>query len=135
MSKFIGRGENRVKQILERLYPEFQILTQVPLQNLVLDEDYVDLDIIYKQHKFDLVIQNVRMRFIAAVEVNYKHGNTASRKWTNIFSPRLKKAGVLPVAINDYECKSLFDTKEERLLRWEDFEDVITALRMGGAKP
>jgi hypothetical protein len=53
----------------------------------------------------------------------------------NIFSPLLKKAGVLPIPINDYECRSLFNTKEERPLRWEDFEDVFTALRMGGIKP
>lgn len=133
--KFIGRGESRVKQILERLYPGKTIEPQVHIKNVILREDFEPLDEVYQKHKFDFIILDEQKIILAAIEVNYKHGNTASRKWTNIFKPLLNKAGVIPVPINDYECKSLFNTKDERPLKWEDFEDVITALKMGGLKP
>lgn len=128
MSQFIGRGENRVKAVLQRIFtPIYSVHEQFPIIQLIRTEDFDQLDQRYNKHKFDFVVTTGNRD--VAIEVNYKHGETAARKWGNIFSPLLQKAGVLCVAINDFECLSLFDKKERRLC-WQDFEDVINAFKI-----
>lgn len=132
---YIGRGELRVKKVLQKLYPSFRIEQQIPLSKLIEKTDFDILDEVYQKHKFDLAIAFNSFQYYAVIEVNYKHGEVASRKWSNIFKPLLEKVNIKTVTINDYECTSVFDTKEERSLSWKDFIDVINGLSMGGLEP
>lgn len=127
MSDFIGRGENRVAKILRYLFPGNEVCPQMPIESIINREDYNALDERYQKHKFDLVL--ITANHDAVIEVNYKHKVGAARKWHNVFLPLLQKAGVLSVAVNDFECESIFDGKE-RDLCWQDYVDVINAFRI-----
>ncbi len=135
-SKFIGRSEVLVKQILSKLMKHIVIQTQVPIEKLILKDDFVILDQEIKNHKFDLVIYRSHEPSIV-VEVNYKHGAKAADKWENIFVPLIKKAGMIPLPINDYECSTLFHqyTNGEHRITWQDYIDVINAMVIVGIKP
>jgi hypothetical protein len=64
---FIGRGENRVKEILQRLFPDCKILPQIALKSVIRNEDFAELDEVYQKHKIDFVISNQKFRYLAAV--------------------------------------------------------------------
>lgn len=135
-SKFIGRGEVLVKQILSKLLDHVVIQSQVPIEKLVLKDDFAILDQEIKNHKFDLVIYRSHGPSIV-VEVNYKHGEKAAAKWENIFVPLLVKVSLTPLPINDYECSALFNqnSKGEHRNTWQDYIDVIRAMVIVGIKP
>jgi len=134
-SKFIGRGEVLVKEILSKLLDHIVIQTQVPIEKLIHKEDFAILDQEIKNHKFDLVIYRAHEPSIV-VEVNYKHGAKAADKWENIFVPLLVKVALIPLPINDYECSTLFHqyTNGEHRITWQDYIDVINAMIIVGIK-
>lgn len=134
----IGRGENRVKQVLQRLFGQgTSILSQVHIQGVINPEEYSILGKEHNQHKFDLVVKfgALSNRPDIVVEVNYKHGSIPVKKWNNVYFPAILNANKIPLTIEDRECKSIFDKKHERPLKWEDFEDVISALKMARIQP
>lgn len=136
-SKFIGRGEERVKDLLHRLFQTPRILQQVPIKAIIGYQDWVDLGPEYNQHKFDIVIFRDNNKHIV-IEVNYRHGEGAAKKWSNVYKPLLKKYGHTPVTIDDWDCrkKGLFhETKKGHINSWNDFRDVIDALEKAGVKP
>lgn len=138
-NSFIGRGEQRVKQVLQRIFTNTAtVLGQVNIQSVIKNKDYQILGKEHNQHKFDLVVDfhtDFHNRPDIVVEVNYKHGAGAVKKWNNVFYPAILNARKIPLTIEDRECKSIFDVPHERELRWEDFEDVIGALKLARIKP
>lgn len=136
MSIFIGKGEERVKEILKRLFRTHLVCHQIPISRMIKQEDYDFLDERYQKHKFDLGALNIEKNsseFI--VEVNYKHGITATKKENNIFEPSLNRNNVKLVRVNDWDCCSIFKGKDDRNLTWDDFLDVINALKNAGVSP
>lgn len=133
-NQFIGRAEPEVLKILEEIYPNVIILPQFPIRKLIPNSWYNGLNEETKKHNFDFVVFTEKW---LVVEVNYKHGEKAARKWSNIFTPiikELKEPSAIPVSINDYECLSLFKhTKTNHTkLRKTDYQDVLTALKLAG---
>lgn len=129
MTDFVGRAEKEVSFILNRLLAPKIILEQVPLYYLIPKVEYELLDKEFKQHKFDLVVHKHNGKKII-VEVNYKHGEKAARKWSEIFVPMLQKQGHETLAIHDYECNYLFKPQDysKHKLTFGDFQDVINAM-------
>ena len=134
--QFIGRGERYARYLLTRLLPSrSRYAAQVNIKRLISPEQFDLLDPIYQKHKFDFVFW---MRgCIIAIEVNYKHGEGAAKKWSNIFVPLLKEQNIIPMTIDDYNCRSLFslNSNNEHVLSWDDFRDIIDALEQVGVKP
>jgi len=132
MTDFIGRAESEVESILTQLlYPEL-IRTQVPLSVVIgTAGEYELLDKEIKQHKFDMVVYRENQSKLI-VEVNYKHGEKAAKKWRNIFDPLLKKYGYEILLIHDYECDYLFKPQDytKHKSSWNDVIDVCNALKM-----
>jgi len=134
LSQFIGRAESEVLKILEEIYPNVLIMQQFPLRKLIPHSWYDKLNEEIKKHKFDFVVMDETW---LVVEVNYKHGEKAAKKWRQIFAPmirELKNPCAIPVTINDYECLTLFHhTKTNHTkLQKSDYQDVIAALNMAG---
>lgn len=129
MTDFVGRAEKEVQFILNRLLAPKIILEQVPLYYLIPKVEYEILDKEIKQHKFDLAVHKHNGKKII-VEVNYKHGEKAARKWSEIFEPMLRKNEHETLVINDYECDYLFKPQDysEHKLTFGDFQDVINAM-------
>lgn len=138
--QFIGRSEKEVKIILKKLINYEIVLEQIPLKRLINSSDFDLLNNETKQHKFDLVF--IRKSDALVIEVNYKHGSKAANKWVNIFVPYLEASKVLypkkikPVAINDWDCRSLFKhTKSDnKPILVTDVIDVCDALYSSGVK-
>ncbi len=138
--KFIGRAENQTKTILQNILQPEEIFAQVPLLKLISKTDFDRLDIVIQQHKFDFML--LRQNDVLVIEVNYKHRATAARRWLDIFTPYLKASKVfggkkiIPVAINDWDCTSLFkhDRSSTKPIRITDIIDVCNALYTAGVK-
>ena len=142
-SQFIGRGELLVKKILFRLVECIGVQGQVPLNSIVLPEDYAILDQEVKNHKFDLVIRRTHEKDVV-VEVNYKHKEKAARKWRQIFTPLIENAEYDYVTIDEWDCRSSLEktlglfhlnSKKEHTRSWNDERDVIDALEKAGVQP
>lgn len=134
MSQFIGRAEPQVLKILQEIFPDILIIPQYPIRKLIPYSWYNGLNDETKKHKFDFI---VCAKDWLVVEVNYKHGEKAAKKWSNIFAPmirELKNPSAIPVTIDDYNCRTLFKhTKEStKKLRESDYQDVIDALKLAG---
>lgn len=135
INPFIGRAEPETKTILEEIYPKYTILLQFPIKKLIPNSWYNILDDEIKKHSFDIVV--CRPKSWLVIEVNYKHGEKAARKWRQIFAPMIKKMKnpyAVPVTIDDYECLTLFKhtkTNNKPLVK-QDYQDVLTALKMAG---
>lgn len=130
--RFIGRGELRASEILQRLLA-CEARSQVPLQALIKPEDFRFLDLKFQRHRFDLVLRREKEEIVC--EVNFKHGDGTYAKWNNVFVPNLVKNNKIPFSIDDFSCRKLFNTKAERPLNWNDFRDVIDALEMVRIQP
>jgi len=133
-NKFIGRAEPEVFKILKKVFPNTLIIPQFPLRKLIPYSWYNELDEEVQKHKFDFIVYT---KDLLVIEVNYKHGEKAAKKWRQIFAPMIKKLknpGAIPVTINDYECLTLFKhTKTNHTkLRKSDYTDVINALKLEG---
>ena len=137
-NQYIGRGENLTKEILARIFPDCSIWSQKPIQELILKKDFDSLDSVYQKHKFDFIVE-LKTRVTLAVEVNYHHGEGAYRKWNKVFVKILAKYHIIPVTIDDYDCrkKGLFylNSKKEHMLTWDSFRDVIDALEKTDVQP
>ena len=138
-SNFIGRGEILAKKILYRLVPCLAVMQQVNIKHIALPEDYELLDQEVKNHNFDLVIKRTEAPDIV-VEINYKHGEKAARKWRTLFVPMIENAGLIAVAINDWECRPhglfwLNSKKQHLAVTWDDYKDVMDALQTAGINP
>lgn len=129
---FIGRGEKRVQDILQLLFPKAVIRSQVPIKEIC---DVAELGAEYNKHKFDLVVHRRDAYVDLVVEVNYKHGKIAREKWSNVYKEHIISAKKIPVTVEDYECPSIFDTPRERALRWHDYIEVINSLKSAGVSP
>lgn len=132
---FIGRGEYRAFEILERLFPHAEVTTQIPIQRFISTEDFRELGPSHSKHKCDIVISRPELEPII-VEVNYKHGSIANKKW-KVYRSLLEKSGCDTVTIDDSECESLFSLEDEKNPRshrntWQDWIDVINALDKAG---
>jgi len=121
-SKFIGRGEIISKKILLRLLPCIKIQGQVNIKDVVLSEDYNILGQEIKNHNFDFVMRRTNKLDIV-IEVNLSHGPKAAKKWRQIFTPMIEKAGLLYMTIDDWDCrdKGLFyvNSKKEHQHSWD----------------
>lgn len=128
---FIGRAEPEVELILTRLLSPELIRTQVPLYQVISAGEYESLDKEIKQHKFDMVVYR-RNQPKLIVEVNFKHGEKAAKKWRTIFEPMLKSYGYEILLIRDYECDYLFKPLDysKHQLTWNDTIDVCNALKL-----
>ena len=147
MADFIGRGEELAKWIVGRLFQFVMTSSQVPICTLLKKEDAEIYGEEFSNHKVDIVssvLTHDEKRQQLAIEVNYRHKEKAAKKWNHNFEPDLKKAGVIPVTINDYDCRSdipgqkgLFtkDSNGNHKLTWNDFRDVIDQLEKAGVKP
>lgn len=129
---FIGRGEETAKQVLERLFCT-KVRSQVSLKELIDDLSFQLLNEEIQKHKFDFLVENEKL----VIEVNYKHGEKAAKKWNDIFTSLLKEFGYIPATIDDYNCKSLFklSKNKEHKLSWNDFRDVINCLEAARVEP
>lgn len=129
---FIGRGENRTVEILSHLFPKHDIFQQKPLKGLIPFSQFLKLGKEHSQHKHDIVLQAPNSDQIV-IEVNYKHGPIAEKKWHNVYKPHLEAAGHLTCTIEDSQCVSLFDLKNgEHKNTWQDWIDVLNALQQQG---
>ncbi len=147
MTQVIGRGEDLFGKIISRLYTKSYIIPQWPLEKAISIPEFEALDPEIQKHKFDFAVTlqreypikegSVQETFDIIVEVNYKHGEKAARKWSKIFVPLIKKQYRFPVEINDYDCRNLFklDSNKQHKLTWDDFRDVIDALENAGVEP
>lgn len=131
---YIGRAEPEVLQILEKIFPGVLIIPQYPIRKLIPWSWYNGLGEETKKHKFDFVVCTDSW---LVIEVNYKHGEKAAKKWRQIFAPMIEELSnpcTIPVTIDDYECLTLFKhTKtNHKKLRKSDYEDVINALKTAG---
>ena len=131
---YIGRAEKEVREILEQIYPNKLILPQFPIQKLIPTAWYNGLNEETKKHKFDFVVCD---RSWLVIEVNYRHGEKAAKKWKNIFVPLirdLKEPTCIPVTIDDYNCRTLFKhTKNsDRRIQKTDYQDVLDNLKLSG---
>jgi len=85
-----------------------------------------------KKHKFDFYVERPNKKGLL-VEVNYKHGNKSAQKWLDIFEPMITAQNMIPVVIDDFECKSLFKD-ESHPINLGDWLDVINALNTAGVE-
>jgi len=129
-SKYIGRGEVRVRNMLQRLF-DCEIVQQVNIKKIIYAEDYDFLDQEVKNHNFDLVMIPTHGRPIV-IEINYKHGVKISKKLRQVIIPLIRKRGYEYLEINDWDCekRGLFwvDTKGEHHVTWVDYHDLFNAL-------
>ena len=133
--QFIGRAERHVGKILRHLFPEMSVSTQMPLWTAISDEDFLNLGEEFKKHKFDFVMYNGPMTIV--IEVNYKHGEKAAQKWSDVFAPLIRKAGKIPVTIEDYNCEVLFSDslRDSNVIPWGAYIDVIRELERNHVGP
>ena len=132
MSQFIGRGEPTTELILGHLFGQANVISQYPLRGIIPDlEEYTILDDEVKKHKFDFKVDRFHDTLI--IEVNYKHGAKADKKWNKVFTPMIKRADMIPVVIEDNSCESLFKD-EYHPFTLGDWVDVLQALIDAGVE-
>ncbi len=134
-SDFIGRGEPEVEKILKALFPDAKVSPQVPIKSLIQEHEFRELSEEVKKHNFDFAVYTSKN--IIVVEVNYKHGEKAVKKWNKIFVNLLVNNGHLPLTIEDYNCEYLF-SKSIKLANqkpWGAYLDVIRELERQGIHP
>jgi hypothetical protein len=130
---FIGRGEAVVQKILEQFYPTAAIIPQYPVKKLIPEIEWGLWNPEHLNHKFDFMVDKGHgYKYI--IEVNYKHGAKADKKSHKIWQPFLNEQEIILVRIDDWECKSLFK-KEHQKPTWDDYIDVINAMKLAGANP
>lgn len=134
MTDFIGRGEERAVKILEKLFPSYKVIQQMPIKNLLNVDQYRELGEEYRQHKHDIVLAIPNYDYII-IEINYKHGKKANEKW-EVYKTHLEVAGHRTVTIEEEDCKSLFLLKDGiHTNTWQDWIDVIQALKGTTIRP
>lgn len=143
MSQFIGRGEAVVEVVLKQILHPKIIMGQYAISWIISDEDLAQLGPELNKHKFDFLleywdyVENKPQRM--AVEVNYKHGEKAAKKW-KIYKELMIKYGIQAVTIDDYDCRErgvfwLNSKNVHPKITWDDYRDVIDALEKAGIEP
>lgn len=136
-SKYIGRGEERTRDITLRLF-DCEIKQQVNIKDVIYADDYEFLDREVKNHNFDLVMYPKHGRPVV-IEVNYKHGEKIAAKLRRIIVPMIKKRGYEYAEINNWDTipKGIFwqNLKGEHVPTWDDWRDVINAFETSGINP
>ena len=136
-SKYVGRGEVRVKKMLERLF-ECEVAQQVNIKKIIYAEDYDFLDEEVQNHNFDLVMIPTHGRPVV-IEVNYFHGEKIAQKLRQVIVPLIRKRGYDYLEINDWDCekRGLFwqNTKKEHPPTWDDYRDLMNALQTCNINP
>lgn len=131
-NQFIGKGEVLTGEFLKILFPNYSVIPQFPIRRIFF-RDLLGWNILsteVQKHNFDFLVSNTELKKYYAIEVNYKHKEKAAKKWRNIFVPILLKNGIIPVAINDYDCKRLFKSITKLEHYAEALDDIITAIRI-----
>ena len=107
----------------------------MPIWTVITDEDFQLLDQEFKNHNCDLVMYDGPKTIV--IEVNYKHGEKAAQKWSEIFAPLIRKAGKIPVTIEDYNCEVLFSdsNKDSNKIPWGSYIDTIRELERNNIGP
>ena len=124
MTSFEGRGERRVKHILERIF-ETVAISQAPIKHLISNQQYDQMSEVYQKRKYDLYLPTKKL----IVEVNYKHTNKAQQK-EGIHAAHLKEEGINLIPIQDWNCPRLF--RDSHLPSWDDWIEVIQELKRNG---
>lgn len=136
-SKYIGRGEVRVRDMLLKLF-DCEIAQQVNIKKIIYPEDYDFLDQEVKNHNFDLVMIPTHGKPVV-IEINFKHGEKIAEKLRRVIVPLVKKRGYLYMEINDWDCvqRGLFwlNSNKEHPPTWNDVKDVINALEISEINP
>lgn len=129
---YMGRAEKETENILNIILNASLIRTQVPLTALIDYTEYTTLREEVQKHKFDMVIYRKNTDPLLVVEVNYKHGEAAAKKWRQIFEPMLRRYKHEILLIHDYECDYLFEPQDytKHVPSWNDVIDVINALKV-----
>ncbi len=128
MSQFIGRGEETVESILQQLFHlNARTFSQYPIRGIVTElDEFGSLSDEVKKHKFDFYVRRDNKQSLI-IEVNYKHGDKADKKWNNIFVPLIRRKDMIPVTIDDFSCESLFKDMYHPITLG-DWRDVLQAL-------
>ena len=134
-SKYIGRGEVKVRNILKKLF-DCKVSQQVNIKKIIYPTDYNFLDQEVKNHNFDLVMSPVHGRPVV-IEVNFKHGEKIAMKLRRIIVPLVRKRGYEYLEINDWDCRPrglfwLNVAGKHLTVSWDDIRDVIDALETAG---
>ena len=129
--QFIGRGEKLVKKILDNPWGITGVNAQVNITKLIPASALKDYDQEILNHNFDFLALRRNLKHIV-IEVNYKHGDKAAKKWTNIFVPLLKQFDYDIMTVDDYECVNLF--KEHNKPTYLDIIDMVMAFKKAKIK-
>lgn len=134
MSEYIGKGEKRTARILQKLFPDAEVIPQTPLKSLVPYSSHCTLGKEHARHKFDIGVFGSYRDFV--VELNLGHGVIARQKM-EVYEEHLKQRNIQMVEIEANECKSLFDENVAvgHVDTWQDWIDVIHALEKAGIEP
>jgi hypothetical protein len=135
VDEFIGRGEKEVEKILRGLFPTARIIPQFSIAYVIDREEYDKLDQEFKNHNCDLVM--IIGSNTIVIEVNFKHGEKAAQKWSEIFAPLIRKKGNIPMTIEDYNCEYLFSDSSRLLAKkpWGIYLDVLRELERNHVGP
>ena len=120
-TQFIGRGERRVRYILEKLFGT-TLFPQLPLSYILPAEEIDQMGPDYKNHKYDLGLLHLLLLF----ETNYKHKKRAEQK-QGILQSHIEAHGWTLVTIEDWNCPHLF--QEPHHNTWDDYLEVIQELK------
>lgn len=141
LADFIGRSEKLTERIIQRLFIRTEVFRQVPISKLISNENFIEYGEEFSKHTCDLVMKVITLSgetHTLVIEVNYKHGPKAARKWSQTFAPDILANGNIPVTIDDYDCRDLFkknDKKQNVKLIWNHFRDIIDQLEKAGVNP
>ena len=124
---FIGRGEKTTKKILEILFPNATIITQVPISKCVSPEIYSLYDEVYKKATIDIVMEYKNKVFAIRVQDAHHTGGITSRK-DAIQRKDMKDNNVTVVDIYERESRNLFLDK----FNYKSVLQVILPLKNAG---
>ncbi len=110
------------------MFGQENVIAQYPLKKLLIfnPDLYESYGTEVQKHKFDFYVQRYN-GIPLMVEVDFKHGDKADKKWNNILNPLLEELCILGVQISDNECKNLFKDKYHPITLG-DWVDVLQAL-------
>lgn len=129
MNSYIGRGEVRVKLIIELLLG-VHVYQQVHIKEVVTEVEFFNMSESYQKRKFDLQFLSQSKHYM--LEVNYKHKTKAAIKW-EVLKPFLIANNFTPITIEDENCPYLF--KEPHTTQWIDYIEVIQELSRQEVRP
>jgi len=129
--QFIGRGEKLIKKILINPWGITGVNSQVNITKLIPASALKDYDQEILNHNFDFLALRKNLKHIV-IEVNYKHGDKAAKKWSNIFVPLLKQFDYDVMTVDDYDSVNIF--KEHNKPTYLDIIDMVMAFKKAKIK-